>query len=372
MKHLPTFLAIGFLFYLIGYVVNRGYNSLAQYSTLKITYSITFLALFAMLVATIFIADSLQPNIARTFYFVSYTFLIVFIYLGLWFFMVDLCRIFNHFFLHHTTEQMQTFRLWSMGIGVLIISITLVIGNYKFNNPQVTNIEITSNKPMQNKQLKIVAVTDTHLGYYINKKKLSRFVSLINAQTPDLVVFVGDIADRDITPVIKQNIHEELLKINARLGVYGVSGNHEYYTHNKTDNYNYYEKSGIKMIFDKAILIDNSFYLIGRDDFLNKERNSIANIISDIDNTKPTILLDHQPFHLEEAEKNNIDLQLSGHTHNGQFFPGNLIVKRMYEVGYGLLKKGNTSYYVSSGLGLWGPEYRIGTVSEIVSINFNY
>jgi len=83
----------------------------------------------------------------------------------------------------------------------------------------------------------------------------------------------------------------------------------------------------------------------------------------------PRILMDHQPFHLEEAEKNNIDLQISGHTHNGQFFPGNLFVKSMYELGYGYLKKGKTHYYVSSGLGLWGPQYRIGTESELVVIH---
>ena len=101
-------------------------------------------------------------------------------------------------------------------------------------------------------------------------------------------------------------------------------------------------------------------------------RKNLSDIVKGLDANKPRILIDHQPFHLEEAEQNGIDFQFSGHTHNGQFFPANLVVKRMYELGYGYLKKGSTHYYVSSGLGIWGPEYRIGTQSEVVVVNMSY
>ncbi|MFZ4725789.1 MAG: metallophosphoesterase, partial [Paludibacter sp.] len=117
---------------------------------------------------------------------------------------------------------------------------------------------------------------------------------------------------------------------------------------------------------------DSSFYIVGRDDKSNLNRKKLSEIVTGLDKKLPFILMDHQPYHLEEAEQNDIDFQISGHTHNGQFFPGNLFVKKMYELGYGYLKKGNTHYYVSSGLGLWGPQYRIGTESELVVINLKY
>ncbi len=87
-----------------------------------------------------------------------------------------------------------------------------------------------------------------------------------------------------------------------------------------------------------------------------------------IDTTHYTILLDHQPYHLEEAEQNGIDLQLSGHTHRGQIWPLSLVVKAMYECAYGQWKRGKTDYYVSSGMGIWGGKFRIGTESEYAVI----
>jgi len=112
--------------------------------------------------------------------------------------------------------------------------------------------------------------------------------------------------------------------------------------------------------------------VVGREDRSNEKRKTLSELVKGLDKKYPTILMDHQPYHLEEAEKNNIDLQISGHTHNGQFFPGNLFVKKIYELGYGYLKKGNSHFYVSSGLGLWGPQYRIGTESELVVVNLRY
>jgi predicted MPP superfamily phosphohydrolase len=91
-----------------------------------------------------------------------------------------------------------------------------------------------------------------------------------------------------------------------------------------------------------------------------------------IDKNLPIILMDHQPHKLIEAQNNGIDLQLSGHTHNGQVWPFNYIVKKVFEIGHGYYKKGNTNYYVSSGLGLWGSLIRIGTQSEIVCITLQF
>ena len=89
------------------------------------------------------------------------------------------------------------------------------------------------------------------------------------------------------------------------------------------------------------------------------------------DTTKYMILLDHQPWHLEQAEQAGIDFQFSGHTHEGQVYPANLIVKAIYEKSYGAYQRGNTHYYISSGIGIWGGCYRIGTRSEYVVMVLN-
>ena len=173
-------------------------------------------------------------------------------------------------------------------------------------------------------------------------------------------------------PVVLQNMDEELRSIKSKLGVYSINGNHEHYAEKMDATSEFLKSAGVKFLRDESILVDSSFYIIGRDDKSNHKRKKLSEIVSNLDTKYPRILLDHQPFHLEQAEQNNIDLQISGHTHNGQFFPGNLFVKNMFELSYGYLKKGNTNYYVTSGLGLWGPQYRIGTQSEIVVINLKY
>lgn len=373
MKNIGLLLfIILFLGGLLSYVIVRGYQSLSEFRVIKLTYAISFVAFFALLITTLMYADTLHNKFANILYFVSYTFFILLAYLFLLFIIVDIFRIVNHMFIHIPKESMLVIRLWSMIIGLIIITTTLIIGNYRFNHPQVVRLEIKSSKPLQNKRLKIVAASDIHLGHYINKNKFDKYVSLINAQEPDIVLLAGDIFDRNLQPVLDQGMDEEFLKIESKHGVYAISGNHDYYGGNKHRNFDFLTKSKVKILLDSTSLIDNSLYIIGREDRTNTRRKPLNEIINGINPNLPSILLDHQPYMLEEAEKHNIDLQISGHTHNGQFFPINIIEKKMYELSYGFKKKGNTSYYVSSGLGIWGPEYRIGTQSEIVVIEFTY
>ena len=98
----------------------------------------------------------------------------------------------------------------------------------------------------------------------------------------------------------------------------------------------------------------------------------LEELMKDIDHSKPIIVLDHQPFNLEESEEQGVDLQLSGHTHNGQMWPLTYITNKIYELSYGYLKKGNTHYIVSSGFGLWGPRVRLGSKSEVLLIDIRF
>ncbi|HEY3390282.1 MAG TPA: metallophosphoesterase, partial [Prolixibacteraceae bacterium] len=139
----------------------------------------------------------------------------------------------------------------------------------------------------------------------------------------------------------------------------------------------YLQQAGISVLVDEYTKINNQFYIIGRDDrmagrMFGKSRLELSSLIEEIDNNLPIILLDHQPINLEEGQRNGIDLQLSGHTHNGQFFPNNLIAKHIFENSWGYLRKGEYQIVVSSGFGTWGPPIRIGSNSEITDLTISF
>ena len=361
-------IAFAILLSLNSYVMVRGWQALPAASVLRPVYLVTAIVLFLAVLSGMILSNAMPPVVAKAVSFAGFTYIIIFIYLFLSFLLVDIVRLFG-LLIHITPVYMANFRLWMM-VGTLgITGIALIVGNYKFNHPSIVTLNLSSNKPTQNKELKIVAVSDIHLGISIDKKKLQNYVKMINDQHPDIVLLAGDISDRSMIPVVKQNMLEEFRAIKAPMGVYAINGNHEHYAETPGATAEYLKKAGIIFLRDSSCLVNGSFYVIGRDDRTNANRKSLKDIVQGLDVKFPRILMDHQPFHLEEAENNNIDLQISGHTHNGQFFPGNLFVKRIYELGYGYLKKGNTHYYVSSGLGLWGPQYRIGTQSELVVIH---
>jgi len=364
-------IAFAILISINSYVVVRGWQALPSASALRPVFLASMIALFLTLMGTMIFGEYMPHALAKGLSFVGFTYIIVFIYLMISFVLVDFVRVANHFF-HFFPAGMASIRLWAMTATLLLTAIALVVGNYKFNHPSIVTLNLNTDKPKQNKTLKIVAASDLHLGISIDKKRLQSYVKLINDQHPDIVLLAGDVSDRLMLPVKRQHMDKELRSIKARLGVYAINGNHEHYAEVPNATAEYLKSAGITVLLDSACLVDSSFYIIGRDDRTNQKRKTLNEIVKGLDVSLPRILMDHQPFHLEEAEQNGIDFQISGHTHNGQFFPGNLFVKRMYELGYGYLKKGSTHYYVSSGLGLWGPEYRIGTQSELVVVNLSY
>lgn len=313
----------------------------------------------------------LPDGVAKTLTFIGFSYLIILIYLLLSFLATDILRLGNLVF-HFAPAGMKTFRFGAFVVSLILILIAMLVGNYKFNHPEIIRMNLQTSKPSQGKSLRIVTASDLHLGVSIDKKKLQEYVALINAEKPDIVLLAGDIADHSTEPIIRQNMAEEFRAIKSKFGVFAISGNHEYFGESPFGLENYLKTAGVSYLRDEAVLVDSSFYVVGRDDKMNPKRKQLHEITKDIDTNKTMILLDHQPFHLDEAAKNKFDLQISGHTHNGQFFPGNFIVKRMYEMAHGYLKKENTHYYVSSGLGIWGPQYRIGTQSELVVINLQF
>jgi hypothetical protein len=221
-------------------------------------------------------------------------------------------------------------------------------------------------------EITIAMVSDIHLGTLLGKTRVNDMVEKINGLKPDLVLFAGDVLDEVQTPIFRNNVGGPIKNLHAPLGVYGITGNHEYIG-GINRSVPYLESLNIKLLRDTVLLIGNKFYLAGRDDkdmtrFNGKKRKTLHEILTGVDHQLPIILMDHQPFHLEEAVENGVDLQLSGHTHHGQFWPLNLITQKVYEVSWGYKKKGNTQVYVSCGYGYWGPPVRIGNTPEIVLI----
>lgn len=240
-----------------------------------------------------------------------------------------------------------------------IIAVLLVYGNIHYHHKYRQTLDIVTDKPLE-KPLTIVMASDLHIGYHNRRKELARWVDLIEAEHPDLVLIAGDIIDHSMRPVREEGCDGEFRRIGAP--VYACLGNHEYIS-GRDGSESFYADAGIRLLRDASVTACG-IRIIGRDDRSNRRRASLSGLAPA--DTLFTILLDHQPYGLEEAEKAGIDFQFSGHTHHGQVWPGNWITDAMYEKAFGEHRRGGTRYYITSGLGLWGGKYRIGTRSEYV------
>jgi hypothetical protein len=178
---------------------------------------------------------------------------------------------------------------------------------------------------------------------------------------------VGDIMDHRVAVPEHLGLDKILKNLRAPFGVYAVPGNHDYFD-NIDSAIRFMRQSGIQVLRDSVVTINEQVMLVGRDDSTNPTRKSLKELMHDADLEIPVMVLDHQPRNLSEVADNNVDICISGHTHNGQVIPIRWIINKMYTIPYGYRKIGNTHFYVTSGLGLWGARIRIGTQSEIVHI----
>ena len=304
----------------------------------------------------------LPAGIVTVAYRIGTTWFFIALYLFLIFLALDLLRLV-------LPMQRILFGNW-FTLGVLTIALTTVFIYGYFQYWNKSRVELTVSIGKNINPLKIVAISDLHLGYGIGKTELDEWIRLINRENPDIVLIAGDIIDNHTKPLVKQNFTSSFQKIKSRYGVYACLGNHEYIGDfdKISGSLDFLRSANITVLRDTAMLINNEFYLIGRDDRSNPQRKSLAELLYMLDTTKPLFLLDHQPFNLNETEENGIDLQFSGHTHGGQLPPVSWITNLMFEVSHGYLRKGNSHIYVSSGIGIWGGKFRIGTQSEYVVI----
>lgn len=279
-------------------------------------------------------------------------------------------------------------------LSILIIAALSLDGIYGASHLQVTQYDVTVEKALSNGEdtLKVVLIADLHLGYSIGSPYMKKMVARINEQSPDLVVIAGDIFDNDYDALDDPDRLVQILSgIRSRYGVYACYGNHDIqekllagFTLEKTREKvsdprmdALLERAGIRLLQDEGVMIDDSFYVYGRPDAKKPgrgiaERKSPAQLTEGMDLSKPILVIDHEPRQLEELSKAGVDLDLCGHTHDGQMFPGNLLTSLMWENSCGYLQKGSMHNIVTSGVGVFGPNMRVGTKSEICVVNVHF
>lgn len=283
--------------------------------------------------------------------------IIILLYLVMAFAAIDLLRL-----VRILPRGVAESNAW-LAVGITVAMAALLIGgNMHYRDKAREVLEISTEKPLGRDSLTIVMASDLHLGYHNGRKELARWVDLINREKPDLVLIGGDIIDISVRPLFEEGMASEFRRINAP--VYACFGNHEYYA-GIAEAERFYADAGIHLLRD-SVATACGLTLIGRDDRSNPRRESLGRLMRGADTSRFLLLLDHQPYRLEQAERAGIDFQFSGHTHNGQVWPGPLVVGRLYECAFGQYQKGTTCYYVSSGMGIWGGKFRIGTRSEYV------
>jgi len=256
-----------------------------------------------------------------------------------------------------------------------LVALLLIYGTWNALHPVVRNYEVTLHKKSSTiDSMQVVVVSDIHLGWIVGIDRLQQMTGLINSLQPDLILLPGDIIDEGVDLATEREMPAVLQTLQPRLGTFAAMGNHEYISGNAEATIEFLNRAGITMLRDQAVEVSNGFYLVGRDDasrhrFNGAERLDLSEIMADVDKDKfPIILLDHEPFNLDESEKAGVDLQFSGHTHRGQLYPNNYITQAIFEDDYGYLRKNSLQVIVSCGYGTWGPPIRIGSRPEILNI----
>ena len=303
--------------------------------------------------------DRMPLWLARTIYDVANSSIFVLLYIVIIFLVLDLGRLFRVVPREWLCQNQYTSIVLIIGVFVLFL-----YANVHYRHKHREQLTLTTEKPLSH-PLRLVMASDLHVGYHNTRQELSRWVDLINAEHPDLVLIAGDIIDISVRPLIEEDMAAEFRRIQAP--VYACLGNHEYYAGHPAAQ-QFYRDAGIHLLRDTAVVVGD-LLLIGRDDRTNPRRKPLHQIVAGstaLMASHPSILLDHQPHHLEEAEQESVDFQFSGHTHEGQVWPISWITHSVYECAFGSYQRGHTRYYVSSGLGIWGGKFRIGTRSEYI------
>lgn len=275
---------------------------------------------------------------------------------------------------------------------LLLLSVCLnIYGSFKARKVEVTHYEVRSGKLAKERPFRIVFISDLHISVNSTPRHMREMADRINEQEADLVLVGGDLITSSFGAMGSPEVYREILSdIHARYGIYGVYGNHDveeplfcgFPAKDPSRAFRsqafeeFLKACGFHMMEDESVIIPElgGLVIAGREDRDKSGegtvgRVSVGELVRDVEETAPLILLEHEPDDLEELHEYGIDLCLCGHTHNGQIFPGNYTARLFAPQTYGQKDWDGTQVIVSSGVGFFGPPIRIGTISEIVVID---
>ncbi|OGJ90437.1 MAG: hypothetical protein A2268_02930 [Candidatus Raymondbacteria bacterium RifOxyA12_full_50_37] len=359
------------------YVFVRGWQAMPLGSAVRPLYSVIFICLAFAYVMGRFLEHAHRNAFSDALMLTGSFWMAAIMYFLLIAACVDCIRFADHWthFLPAVGSARYTLLKYRALQGIVLF-VAMLLGAGFVNACHVRTTEYSIPLPTKPagapRSIRIAVISDIHLGAIVGKKRFDRMVNIIMAQKPDLILMPGDIVDEDITPVVQDNIGESLRRLSAPLGVFASTGNHEYIG-GVDKAIAYYVEHGITVLRDSMLIVGGFLRIVGREDqskerFTGQKRLELKDIVSQSESVLPLIVLDHQPSALKEAQENQVDLLLCGHTHGGQLWPGSVLTKAIFGINRGLVRKGETSLIVSSGAGTWGPPVRIGSVPEIIFI----
>ena len=337
--HYLLFIPPAFLF---GYYLRRKLRQLVPDPKSKWSNLFYYLIIFSIFIISILTLS----------YFAVFFFYVIFFYI-----LFDLI-----FFLFHRQKNSKIYKviskLYARGITVFVLALLVTCyGLYMANHPVVHHYRYDISKI--DEPLSIAMISDLHLGTGTTEYTVDEIIETVEKENVDLLVLVGDIFDEMTSDSLKEYAYSQFGKVAVSHGVYYVEGNHDRLTEESRTSW---EKGNVQVLADDVTLVDNSFYLVGRKDYSRSNRLPLATLLKDMDSSYPIILLDHQPQDENQAYQLGVDLQLSGHTHGGQLFPGSFFVK------HGAQTKDNYHLVISNGYGTWGIPIRTAGKSELVVV----
>lgn len=344
--------------------INKGY---------RFQYTLIYLLIVAIYPFVSFISAGKSGIVYDIFSWIASYYLPFYLYMFLSVLLFDIFLLVNWPAKMVSVEKMKStrFKFFCLLAFALISSGVVFAGAINFNTIRITNYHIEIPKKSSNiDHLKIAFASDFHLKQQSDIHFVERFVTNITAIQPDLMIFGGDIVEGWGEGSKMDRIAKMLSEIHAKYGVYAVLGNHESYGV-QAKGY-FFDKAGMQSLCDSVAVIGHSFNLAGRYDNRYAERKATVDLLKSINDSLPVILIDHRPTNIEENSKTVADVQFSGHTHNGQLFPLNLILASMYRISWGYEKIGHTHFFVSSGIMLWGPPVRTTGKSEIMVVDVDF
>ena len=256
------------------------------------------------------------------------------------------------------------FNVPSFTAGIIVLLVAAVISAYSIINSSYLNIkEIEILMQNLEREMKIVQISDTHIGPIRNSGFMKEIVKKTDALNPDLVLITGDLVEGTVG--LHPSMFDSINKLKAK--IFFITGNHDMYE-GLESVFEVLKTTNINILRDEVVEFEG-LQIVGVN--YSTHRNHLKTVLPElnIDKSKPSLLMYHVPVEVESANEAGIDLQLSGHTHKGQIFPLNFLGKLVFPYFNGLYNYNGTQLYVSPGTGTWGPPMRSGSRSEITLIN---